>query len=42
MSRYIRQPGESAFNSVDIDRSANSEWEVVYECKKWTSLLYDN
>ena len=36
MSRYIRQPGESAFNSVDIDRSANSEWEVVYECKKWT------
>ena len=36
MSRYIRQPGSSNFNTVDIDKSARSEWDVVYECYGWT------
>ena len=36
MSRYIRQPGESSFNSADIDSSPNTEWQLVYECINWT------
>ena len=36
MSRYIRQPGASSFDTFDTDRSAKSEWDVVYECYGWT------
>jgi len=38
MSRYIRQPGQSFFNEIDIDEPIKSEWEVVYECYNWTEV----